>query len=311
MWRFKSSRLIVSASLLVIFIGVTTCADAQGLSGPWPSVNGVFGRTWSALGGFFTQDLPGAADPSMPVIFPPYFGGEIYIRPAFFNITKATANSNQGDVIDILSGRYRVNGLFDSRGGMNDPAGSYIESMLRFQIGRLSLRGYYTAYLKQPNTSDFSVNWPTWRLGADIDIIYYRGLRIGATYDLYPERPFVQTFDTNIQYVKICAEVPQTVGFVASFTPCASCSISPSIEFRGQWPLGAVCSSCSSNGTQITQWEIAAGFVLPRTVIGQSGLRFGYRWMDLFTGCSDVVQEKRWAIDVNTSAYFGELVWFY
>ena len=39
-----------------------------------------------SLGGFFSQDLPGAFDNAMPLLFPPYFGGEVHVRPYFFGL---------------------------------------------------------------------------------------------------------------------------------------------------------------------------------------------------------------------------------
>ncbi len=303
MWRLKLGRIIVSLSLLVILNVVASNADAQGLAGLSSSVNTVLGRTWGAVGGFLTQDLPGASNPAMPAILPPYFGGEFHIRPVFFDVTKAQAISSAGDVVTLND--------------LNSRSGSYLETMLRVQIGRFSVRGYYNVYLNPINSTNVSVNWLTWRLGADLDVIYWCGFRLGATYDIYPERPYVTInrptnwpVTAGVDSFVICAKPPQTIGMVASFNPCNSCTVAPSIEFRYQWPIKQ-CSSGNCSGTQITQWEIAAGFMLPKTVLGQSGLRFGYRDTNLYSGCSDPVNGKRWAIDLSTSGYFGELVWLY
>jgi hypothetical protein len=294
-------------SLLVTIVWAEFAAEAQGLGSAPPSINRILGGGWNALGRLVSLDRPGAADPNMPVIFPAYFGGEFHFRPVFFNVTKAEAISSAGDIIDLKA--------LDSRNGAElSRTGSYIESMLRFQIGRISFRGYYNIDLQRVDSTVVSVNWYNWRLGADLDVINWRGLRIGATYDYYPERPYVILNSPHLPSsvaVKICADPPQTLGLVASFSPCESCSVAPSVEFRYQWPFGTNSDIWTTTTSQITQWELSAGFVIPRTVIGQSGVRFGYRGTDLYSGCGMSVNDRKWVIDLSTSAYFGEFVWFY
>lgn len=303
MWRYRSSQFVVLVVLLVTIAFADRVAESQGLTSMPSSISNFLRGGWGALGGLVSQDRPGAADPYMPVIFPSYFGGEFHFRPVFFNVTKAEALSSAGEVRDLK--------VMDSwNGSALSKTGSYIETMLRFQFGRLSLRGYYNIELQRILSNVVAVNWPSWRLGADIDVITWRGLRVGAAYDYYPERPFVVVNSSDLT-AKICADPPQTLGLVASFTPCESCTVSPSVEFRYQWPLGNSSSMWTDTFTQITQWEITAGFVLPRTVVGQSGIRFGYRNTDMYSGCSTLINGRKWAIDLSTSAYFGEFVWFY
>jgi hypothetical protein len=265
--------------------------QAQGFSNPPPSNRGFFSQGASAIGGFFSQDLPGAFDSMMPLLFPPYFGGEIHIRPYFYGLTKGEINGK-----DLgLSGN-----------------GVYVENMVRFQFSRLSFRTYWNVYIQGIPENTGYVNWSDWRLGADLDVVNSYGVRLGATFDYYIERPTLK-FGQNsvvanrlnlVSNGQIVANPPLTFGIVAAYNPFTSWTVSPSFEFRYDWPF-------QNNSSKITQWECAIGLKLPKTVLGSTGVRFGYRETEVVFGSGDNTTLRDAKVTLVTAGYFGELVWFY
>jgi hypothetical protein len=296
MRRSKCERLLFCLSLLaVLLLGLGDVnAQAQGFSNPPSSARGFFSQGASAVGSFFSQDLPGAFDSAMPLLFPPYFGGEIHIRPYFFSLISGQLVKSDGTIYNLkndigLSG-----------------TGSYVETMVRLQFSRLSLRVYYNADIQRISPNSGYVAWSDWRLGADFDVVNSYGVRLGATCDYYPGRPALKYGTALRGYPSsgfhINGEEPLTFGIVAAYNPFTSWVVSPSFEFRYEWPY-------SGNSSKITQWECAIGLKLPKTVLGSSGLRFGYRDTDLVFGSGSVTD--RATVTLVTAGYFGELVWFY
>ncbi len=180
MRRSKCGRSLFCLSLLaVILLGLGNVnVQAQGFSNPPSSTRGFFSQGASAIGSFFSQDLPGAFDSTMPLLFPPYFGGEIHIRPYFFSLIDAQLVTGNGTSYN-LKNDYRA---FAGHG-------SYVETMVRLQFSRLSLRVYYNADIQRISPNSGYVAWSDWRLGADFDVVNSYGVRLGATCDYYPGRP--------------------------------------------------------------------------------------------------------------------------
>lgn len=301
MRRSKLSCPLKCLPLLIVFLlflgGVS--AQAQGFSNFSSSTTGFFSQGASAIGSFFSQDLPGAFDSTVPLLFPPYFGGEVHIRPYFFSLINGQVALSDGNT-------YNLKEQDQSKGIGLSGTGSYVENMVRFQFSRLSLRGYYNAQIQAINANHGYVNWWDWRLGADFDVVNSCGARLGVTCDYYPERPALSTSFSNGG--EIVGDLPLTFGIVAAYNPFTSWTVSPSFEFRYEWPF-------QSNSSQITQWECAGGLKLPKTVLGSSGIRFGYRQTELvFRGYAKGLQQVSTmtsTVTLLTAGYFGEFVWFY
>ncbi|MGO8821653.1 MAG: hypothetical protein ACLQO6_10555 [Desulfomonilaceae bacterium] len=292
----------------MLFLGGVS-AQAQGFSNFSSSTTGFFSQGASAIGSFFSQDLPGAFDSTMPFLFPPYFGGEVHIRPYFYSLINGQVALALNDGSSYRTHNLKTGRNLDPKSdGMGfSTTGVYVENMVRFQFSRLSLRAYYNAYIQAPLSNYGYVDWLDWRLGADFDVVNSYGVRLGVTCDYYPERPSLSCYITSASAsIEIVGDQPVTFGIVAAYNPFTSWTVSPSFEFRYEWPF-------QNNSSQITQWECAGGLKLPKTVLGSSGIRFGYRQTELvFRGyAKEWQQPKTSTVTLLTAGYFGELVWFY
>jgi hypothetical protein len=288
-------------------------AQAQGFPSASSSATGFFSQTVSAIGGFFSQDLPGAFDNAMPLLFPPYFGGEVHVRPYFFGLVNGEIVLPDGTKID-LEGRTGNNGI-----GLSSK-GSLVEFMGRFQLSRLSLRAYYNIDLRRIPANYGEVGWMDYRLGLDLDIINSYGVIFGINADMF-ESPYLRYETSPIRPGlaevlggpgKITGNTPITYGIHVSYNPFDSWIVSPTIEFRYNWPYeNRPGQSLAGNASQLTQWEYAVGLKLPKTVLGSSGLRFGYRDSILQFAGAQGSNDRSSVITLQTAGYFGDFVWFY
>lgn len=285
-------------------------SQAQILSNAYSNAN-------ATLNSFFSEDIPGAFNAAMPLLFPPYFGGEIRIRPTSMNLMKGEAKlgtsngfGGQDKWYDLEIDKYNNQTVL----GLSSK-GSYIETMLRLQFSRLSLRGYVNAYLREIPATDGDIDWFTYRFGADLDIVNSYGFRIGPAIDLYPE-----TFTTRFynlerdgkRGISIKPYSPVTIGFYAAYNPFTSWAVSPTAEIRFQWPWPyRQGEELGGRPLQLTNWEYAVGLKLPKTVLGSTGIRFGYTETKVEFAGGKGSSNRGIPVSIQWSGIFGELVWLY
>jgi hypothetical protein len=314
--------------VMLIIVGGAK-AQAQGFPSASSSTTGFFSQAVSAVGGFFSQDLPGAFDNSMPLLFPPYFGGEVHIRPYFFGLVNGEVDV-AGIKIDLETqpGNESQNPLHNYTAIGLSSKGSLVEFMGRFQLSRLSLRAYYNYDLRRIPANYGAVGWMDYRLGLDLDIINSYGVIFGINADMYESPSLKYNSNSGLAtnspknsngdaYFKsvggtITGNTPITYGIHASYNPFNSWIVSPTIEFRYQWPYeNRPGQSLAGNASQLSQWEYAVGLKLPKTVLGSSGLRFGYRDSILQFAGGQGSDNRSAVITLQTAGYFGDFVWFY
>ena len=286
-------------------------SQAQILSNAYSNAN-------ATLNSFFSEDIPGAFNAAMPLLFPPYFGGEIRIRPTSTNLMKGEVKLDTG-IQGVSTEKW-----YDLETGQLDNGrpvlglsskGSYVETMLRLQFSRLSLRGYVNAYLREIPATDGDVDWFTYRFGADLDIVNSYGLRIGPAIDWYPETfrtKFYNLVLNGTRGITIKPYTPVTIGFYAAYNPFTSWAVSPTAEIRFQWPWPyRQGEKLHGRPLQLTNWEYAVGLKLPKTVLGSTGLRFGYTETKVEFAGGKGSSNRGIPVSIQWSGIFGELVWLY
>ena len=136
--RIKTSYRFICRTLLfgpVIFCILFPASNAHS-----QILSNAFSGANSAFNGFVSQDLPGAFDAAMPLLFPPYFGGEIRIRPTSMDLMKGEVKLNTG----IINAAEKWYDLETGKLPDGDPngvpvmglssKGSYLETMVRLQF---------------------------------------------------------------------------------------------------------------------------------------------------------------------------------
>ncbi len=279
--RSHAYRTVASAAVLVgvLVLSSLPCARAQG---------------------FF-----GIADPGSPFIFPPGLQGEARVTPTWMKI------SSGSNSIPSLGIDWSLTDEFDM-------TRSYlgIDTMLRFGVGRYSIRGHYeprefvgrTRYRNNPfgNVAEARLDYSGIRVGGDVDFILFYGARFGVDADLDLYRPiFTEAARTDNGGKKIQGESALTWGVHAMYSPDASLyGLSGVVEVRARWPI---------MGTSVTDLELAAGLRGPESVLGTAALRFGWRSTSL--KFHDKQSYNNLVVDTEFDAvingWFGQLVYYY
>lgn len=282
------------------------------------SSSGFFSQAGSSIGGFFSQDLPGALDQAMPLLFPPYFGGEVHVRPYFFGLHSGEINVPDIGPIDLEG--VRKTGPNAGNGGIGlSSKGADVEFMGRLQFSRLSFRGYWNLNLREIQGNSGEIDWIDYRFGADFDIVNSYGVTFGINADVY-ESPGLKYNAISGLATKlspgvggtITGNTPITYGIHASYNPFNSWIVSPTLEFRYEWPYqNRPGETLAANASQLTQWEYAIGLKLPKTVLGSSGIRFGNRQSVLEFAGDKGSKDRSSVVTLEYGGYFGDFVWFY
>lgn len=231
------------------------------------------------------SDFPGAATPAYPFLHMPRFGGEVRVTALFYNMVDAKFLSPQnGLALDLTKDL-----------GFVDQA-SLVEFTGRLQFNRLSVRAIYDAYLRTFRGAGF-FSWPEFRVGADLDLIQKPNVKLGIDMDFCPQRPSLSVTDPLFGNFFVEGPRPVTFGVHGWYNPQCIPVISPVVELRYRWPI--------RTGTKVYEFEAAAGFKLPRTVLGDSALRAGWRRTAItfdFSGQS---------ADITLSGTFLEYVFYH
>ncbi|MFH1115709.1 MAG: hypothetical protein V1792_17505 [Pseudomonadota bacterium] len=251
------------------------------------------------------QGFFGIADPGSPFIFPPGLQGEARVTPIWTTI------SGGSNTIPSLGIDWGLRNQFDmTQSYLN------IDTMLRFGVGRFSLRGYYeprefvgrTRYRNNPwgNVAEARLDYSGIRVGGSVDFFLIYGARFGADIDLDLYRPiFTEAVQTDNGGKKIQGESAFTWGVHGVYSPDASLyGLSGSVEVTARWPL---------TGTSVTDLELAAGLRGPESVLGAAALRFGWRSTSLKfhdkQSYNNLVVDT--GFDAVISGWFGQLVYYY
>lgn len=279
----------------------------------------AFGLSQPAVSPCVAQDFPGLANPFSPLFsFPPLQaeakGSLIWMR--------------------LLKGKEVAgNRTFDFRDfwGM-DSGALFLDSMVRLQIGPFSARLHQSMrYFKgdhgfTPDLVSFGVaafDYTGLRIGGDFDVLRWNRSRIGIDmdYDLYHPELSVTSFLPGVNVVtgrqhqgaiQLTGPTALTLGFHVVYNPSYNLyGFSPVAEGRARWSI---------LGSDVTDWEIAAGLKSPETVIGTMALQTGYRQTAVsFKDWGFVPQASigspqgpvRAQVDVTMGGWFGELVYYY
>lgn len=232
------------------------------------------------------EDHPGATNPMYPFLHLPNLRGELSVRPIFASLQQGRFNvSSSALAMDFLKDL-----------GFVDQA-IFIESMIRLQYGRYSIRGYYDAYVRTLRGNNANFTWPDVRIGGDLDLYERDGLRFGVDLDFSWQRPTFSFAGPAIGNGLIEWPRPVTVGLHLAYNPPKIGTVSSSFELRYRRPI--------RTGTRIQEFDIAGGISMPRTVLGTSTLRGGWRYTSMEYDSGDT------QIDVKWSGIFAEYVYFY
>lgn len=229
--------------------------------------------------------MPGIMNPCTPYIAPPILRGEVRFRPIFIGLEGTVQDTETGVSRDFLKELGYVN------------QGILFETMVRAQIGRVSLRAHYDSYIRTFRGSDSRLDWPEFRLGGELDLWYTEPIRFGFDMDFYATRPSFKLDDPVLGRIFIESPRPATVGAHIALNPVSIGRLSVSMEGRAR--------RCIRTGTRINEYEIAAGLKTPETVLGTVALRGGFRYSDI--GLEYDIHR----VDAKWSGFFGELVYQY
>jgi hypothetical protein len=151
----------------------------------------------------------------------------------------------------------------------------FLDSMVRFQLSRLSVRVSYEqrdfAGFRQPGLAEARVTYSGLRLGGDFDVIQWNRTRVGidVDYDFFVPTFFFPLAPPANRVARFTGPNAMTLGFHAIYNPLRTIfGASPIVEFRARWPI---------QGTQVTDWEISGGLASASTLMGSFSLKAGYR----------------------------------
>lgn len=231
------------------------------------------------------SDFPGATIPGYPFLHTPRLGAELRVTPIFYNVVEAKFLApDDGLALDLTKNL-----------GFVDQA-TLIQFWGRIQLNRLSVRAYYDAYLRTFRGAGY-FSWPDAGFGVDLDLIQRRNIKFGVDMDMSWQRPTLSVASPVFGDFFLEGPRPVTFGVHGWYNPEGIPVISPVVELRYRWPI--------RSGTKIYEFEVAAGFKLPRTVLGDSALRAGWRRSQ-----TEFDFDGRKA-DVTLSGVFGEYVFYY
>lgn len=200
-----------------------------------------------------------------------------------------------------------------------EPNVLFLDTMVRIQVGRLSLRTYYnvrdykgtTLVTSLPNRpfGEARFDYSGLRLGGDFDVFQWGRSRVGVNldYDL-----FVPNFTANINDANLATTAKQFNG-AAALTIGTHFVYNPTFNLYGVSGVAEACARWPILGTEVTDWEVAWGLKGPETVLGCVALRGGYRRTSIEFHDTKIFNNVGASIDFNAAigGWFGEMVYYY
>ncbi len=267
------SLLLRSALLALLLLNVANQASAQ---------FGPFNVSAPKLP--FSVNAGSSRAASNKSIYPqgynPMIRSELRFRPVFTELTSGILREGAG-----------AYGLINQFGLTRDFI--FYETMLRFQLGRYSLRGEYNFTDKDIRGPGALLKWPQWLGAVEVDFINSGWLRVGMDYDTTWGGPSLSYAIPGDQPSHATWAAPATYGVHALFNPVCCWPISPSVEFRYRWPMEKLSS--------LTEYEISGGLRFPGTFLGNTAFRGGARWTELNLRSTTTV------LEMKTYGVFGEI----
>jgi hypothetical protein len=248
------------------------------------------------------QVFPGLANPFSPVFSFPPLQAETKASLIWVQLLKGK------QTIPAVSQTFQ----FRDYWGMERSA-TFLDAMVRLQVGPFSARlNYGMRYFKGEEgftgiplpagvVGQAAFDYTGLRIGGDFDVLRWNGSRIGIDmdYDLY--HPYL----TVTSMGETSGPSALTLGFhVVLSPPYNAYGFSGIAEGRARWSIA---------GSNVTDWEVAAGFKTVETVLGVVALRSGYRQTTIeFKDWTTYLQAPwRAEVDVTMGGWFGELVYYY
>jgi hypothetical protein len=230
------------------------------------------------------QDQPGVTNPCYPFVHLPKMRGEFRFRPILTTL--------QSSSIQDSTGKYDLKGdlLLPGRTAM-------VQFMIRAQLARYSLRGYYEPTMRNIHSSRATFYWPQWRVGLDVDLIENEAWRAGVDFDVNWDAPGFTYSVPSVVSNAVKWERPVTFGFHAIYNPVSCGAISSSFEARYRMPLIPT--------NKVYEFEVAGGLRFPRTIFGNTAIRAGVRVSDIIFENSGTELKTKWL------GVFGEWTAFF
>ncbi len=252
----------------------------------------------------FAQGFAGILESYSPLFSLPCLQGEARVRPIWVGI------SSGNEYIPSLGIAWNLREQFALM-----QTNLFIDSMIRFQLGRFSFRINYdprdfvasTTAVYDPLLREGSarLNCSGLRLGGDLDIVQWYRSRAGVNidYDLFSPifSESIQTFGGK----QIIGQAALTLGIHLVAMPATNLyGVSPVFEARCRWP---------SLGTEVTDLEISGGLRSPETILGAVALKGGYRRTNLEFTRSQIFNGigVSTTLDATMSGGFVEFAYYY
>jgi hypothetical protein len=249
------------------------------------------------------QGFTGLIQPYMPLFWLPSLQGEVRVTPIWIGVSSGNETIPSQGITWNLRDQF---GLTQTN--------FFLDSMVRFQLGRLSFRVEYDprdfAATKPAVNNPFveataRLSYSGVRLGGDLDVVQYYRSRLGVNldYDLF-NPVFSETIET-IGGKQIIGNSALTMGFHLVLMPATNLyGVSPVFEARCRWPV---------SGAEVTDLEIAGGLRSPESILGAVALKGGYRRTNVeFTGFqlyNGLVVST--TFDATMSGGFVEMAYYY
>ncbi len=197
-----------------------------------------------------------------------------------------------------------------------EPNELFLDSMVRVQLGRLSVRLCYemrdykgnTPLTTLPNLpfGEARFDYTGLRLGGDFDVVQWGRSRAGIDldYDLFNPNFTANIYDAN-PGKQINGTAALTIGTHIVYNPTFTLyGVSGIAEARARW---------SVSGTELTDWEVSGGLKSPETVLGSVALEGGYRRTSIGFHDTEVFNNVPASTDFNADigGWFGEIVYYY
>lgn len=280
----KSATMRFMSALLVL-LAAALPARAQFYFGS-PDQGPGFLSSLPLIGSALEQDMPGVANPWSPFVWPPRIDGEVRFRAIGLTMTQGKFWDR---AVDFYADLNKDLGIVDQV--------VTVETMARVQLSRLSLRVHYEAYVRGFVGQWGELDWPPFRLGADVDFFSRNGLRLGADVDGSVNHPVFTYSHPQHAPERISFGRPLTAGVYLAYNPFGTGGLSPSLETRARWPVRQY--------SRVTEYEIAAGLKTPQTVLGRGALRGGWRYTEI------ECRERQKELSAKWSGVFAEYVFLY
>jgi hypothetical protein len=178
----------------------------------------------------------------------------------------------------------------------------FLDSMVRFQLGRFSSRTYYEwrEFLAGDRSArNVAIDYSGIRQGFDVDIFLGNKSRVGFNIDCSFYGPKFSVLDDDDTPLRVNG--PQnswTIGVHGLYNPVWNLfGMSAVAEAWARWPVA---------GTLLTDYEVSGGLKSPETVLGSFSVQAGYRSTSIsFSGKSQVNVNATW------DGVFGQISYYY